>query len=88
MTTPPKRPYEFLAEVLRGAPPENAVVYILGYGLARFESEIPSVAAAAGMAEGDLRELAEEARLGSDPNAPKINDQHLVSQALLREFWI
>jgi hypothetical protein len=38
------------------------------------------------MAEEDLNELADEARLGSDPNAPKINDQHLVSQALLREF--
>jgi hypothetical protein len=36
------------------------------------------------MAEEDLHELAGEARLGSDPNAPKINDQHLVSEALLR----
>jgi hypothetical protein len=72
--------------MLRGAHPENAILYILGYGLARFESEIPTVAVATGMAEEDLHELADEARLDSDPNAPKINDQHLVSQALLREF--
>ncbi len=86
MTTTPKPPYEFLADMLRGAHPENAILYILGYGLARFESEIPAVAATTGMAEEDLHELADEARLGSDPSAPKINDQHLVSQALLREF--
>lgn len=86
VTTPPRPPYEYLAELLRGAQPENAVIFILGYGLGRFESEIPVVAAATGMTEEDLHELAEEARLGSDPSAPRRSGQHLVSQALLREF--
>jgi hypothetical protein len=77
--------FQQLAVLLPG-PPENAVIFILSYGLTHFETEIPDFAKATGMSEADLRELADEARLGSDPKAEKRDDQHLVSRALLRQF--
>jgi len=77
--------FQQLALLLPG-PPENAVIFILSYGITRFEIEMPDFAKATGMSEADLWELADEAHLGSDPKAEKRDDQHLVSQALLRQF--
>jgi hypothetical protein len=77
---------QFLARLLPSSAFENAVLFIIDYGVDRFENEIPDFIQATGMREENLRELVDEARLGSDPNAPKVKDQHLVSQVLLREW--
>ncbi|WP_298334987.1 DUF4238 domain-containing protein [Ferrimicrobium sp.] len=86
MTTYLEHAYEFLGKLLSVESPENAVLYILNYGLPRFLSEIKTISAATGMSEEELHELAYEATLGSDPNAPRRDEQHLVSLTLLRGF--
>lgn len=86
MTTYLEHSYEFLGKLLSVESPENAVLYILSYGLPRFLSEIKPISVATGMSEEELHELAYEATLGSDPNAQRRDEQHLVSLAVLRRF--
>jgi hypothetical protein len=66
--------------------PENVALFILGYGLADFETDISHFAAASGIAEHALRVIAAIARQGQDPAARKVKEQHVVSRVLLRQF--
>lgn len=81
------RPLAFqqLAGLLPG-PTENAVIFITSYGVAAFRRELSDFVAATGMSQADLEELADEAERGSDPSAPKVRDQHLVSKTLLEQW--
>lgn len=77
--------FQLLAQLLRQAP-DKAALFILGYDLDLFDTEIPDFAAATGMSETELRQLADAARKGQDPEQPRVHEQHLVSKALLRQF--
>jgi hypothetical protein len=77
--------FQVLAGLLSG-PPEDAALFILGYPIDRFETEIPDFAIATGIPVDDLRELAHMARQGNDPNAAVRPEQHVVSQVLLRNW--
>jgi hypothetical protein len=66
--------------------PENVALFIIGYGLEDFRKDVADFAAASGIPETDLREIADSAEQGKDSTSPKRSDQHVVSRVVLRQF--
>lgn len=67
-------------------PPENVALFVIGYGLADFRKDVAAFAAASGIPEADLHEIADSAEQGQDGSSPKRSLQHVVSRAVLRRF--
>lgn len=65
---------------------ENVALFVLSYGLADFRMDVAAFAAASGVSETDLNEIADNAEQGQDDNSPKRSDQHVVSRVVLRRF--
>lgn len=66
--------------------PENVALFAITYGLADFRMDVPAFAAASGIPEADLGEIADSAEQGQDDNSPRRSDQHVVSRVVLRRF--
>jgi len=86
-TPPSGKPaaFAFMLTLLAQSP-ENVALFVLGYGLADFRMDVAAFAAASGIPEADLYEIADSAEQGQDHNSPKRSDQHVVSRVVLRRF--
>jgi hypothetical protein len=86
-TPPSGKPaaFAFMLTLLAQSP-ENVALFVLGYGLADFRMDVAAFAAASGIPEADLYEIADSAEQGQDDNSPKRSDQHVVSRVVLRRF--
>lgn len=65
---------------------ENIALFVLAYGLADFRMDVAAFAAASGIPEADLQEIADSAEQGQDNESPKRSKQHVVSRVVLRRF--
>jgi hypothetical protein len=66
----------------------RAVLFAAGVNLDLFEQHIPDLAAATGVGQVRLHEIVKVARTALDDTSPRVPDQHVVSQVLLRQFTI
>lgn len=64
----------------------RAVLLAVTVGLDLFAKHRTGIAAASGLAEQRLEAIINAARRALDASAPKVRKQHVVSQALLRQF--
>jgi hypothetical protein len=86
---PLPQPLQLLAAALKedgGRSLGRAVLFAVGIDLGVFHASIPEIAIASGVSESRLNEVEAEARRALDEAAPKVANQHVVSQALMRQF--
>lgn len=82
--TPSKpRAFELVKQLLGLWSPDLAPLATLAYGIDAFDKDAAVFAMQTGIPEAELRAIAAEARLGSDPNADKRPGQHVVSRSVL-----